>query len=95
MEIRFTKTALDDLTYWKKNGNKQIQLKIEALLADIAEHPFTGIGKPEPLRFELAGHWSRRINSEPRIVYRVEGEQIVVVIISMRYHYCSKGMFCL
>ena len=89
MEIRFTKTALDDLTYWKKNGNKQIQLKIEALLADIAEHPFTGIGKPEPLRFELAGHWSRRI------IYRVEGEQIVVVIISMRYHYCSKGMFCL
>ena len=54
MEIRFTKTALDDLAYWKKNGNKQIQLKIEALLADIAEHPFTGIGKPEPLRFELA-----------------------------------------
>ena len=73
----------------EKNGNKQIQLKIEALLADIAEHPFTGIGKPEPLRFELAGHWSRRINSEHRIVYRVEGEQIVVVIISMRYHYKS------
>lgn len=89
MEIRFTKTALDDLSYWKKIGNKQILSKIEHLLADIAEHPFTGIGKPEPLRFELAGYWSRRINSEHRIVYRIENDQIVVVIISMRFHYKS------
>ena len=87
MEIRFTKVALDDLSYWKKIGNKQILSKIERLLADMAEHPFTGIGKPEPLRFELAGYWSRRINTEHRIVYRIENEQIVVVIISMRYHY--------
>lgn len=89
MEIRYTKTALDDLSYWKKIGNKQILSKIECLLTDIAEHPFTGIGKPEPLKFELTGHWSRRINSEHRIVYRVEGHQIVVVVISMRFHYKS------
>ncbi|MCM1030348.1 MAG: Txe/YoeB family addiction module toxin [Oscillibacter sp.] len=87
MEIRFTKEALDDLSYWKKIGNKQILSKIESLLVDIAEHPFSGIGKPEALRFELAGHWSRRINSEHRIVYRVENEQVVVIIISMRHHY--------
>ena len=87
MEIRFTKEALDDLSYWKKIGNKQILSKIESLLVDIAEHPFSGIGKPEALRFELAGHWSRRINSEHRIVYRVENEQDVVIIISMRHHY--------
>lgn len=89
MEIRYTKTALDDLSYWKKIGNKQILTKIERLLTDIAEHPFTGIGKPEPLRFELAGYWSRRINAEHRIVYRVEGDQIIVVVISMRFHYKS------
>lgn len=87
MEIRFTKTALDDLAYWKKIGNKQIQLKIEALLADIAEHPFTGIGKPERLKFDLAGKWSRRINSEHRIVYKVTEQGIEVLILSMRWHY--------
>lgn len=89
MEIRYTKTALDDLSYWKKIGNKQILTKIERLLIDIAEHPFSGIGKPEPLRFELAGYWSRRINSEHRIVYRIEDDQIIVVVISMRFHYKS------
>ncbi len=87
MEIRFTREALDDLSYWKKIGNRQILSKIGRLLADMAEHPFSGIGKPEPLRFELAGHWSRRINSEHRIVYRVENDQIVIVVISMRFHY--------
>jgi len=87
MEIRFTKEALDDLSYWKKTGNKQILSKIDRLLSDIAEHPYSGIGKPEPLRFELAGYWSRRINSEHRIVYRVENDQIIVVIISIRFHY--------
>lgn len=87
MEIRFTKEALDDLSYWKKIGNKQILTKIESLLVDIAEHPFSGIGKPEALRLELAGYWSRRINSEHRIVYRVENDQVVVIVISMRHHY--------
>lgn len=56
-------------------------------MVDIAEHPFSGIGKPEPLRFELAGYWLRCINSKHRIVYRIENDQIVVVIISMRFHY--------
>ncbi len=87
MEIRFTKEASEDLSYWKKIGNKQILSKIERLLSDIAEHPYSGIGKPEPLRFELAGYWSRRINLEHRIVYRVENDQIIVVILSMRFHY--------
>ena len=87
MEIRFTQEALDDLSYWKKTGNKQILSKIGRLLEDIAAHPYTGIGKPEALRFELAGHRSRRINLEHRIVYRVENNCIVVVVISMRFHY--------
>ena len=61
--------------------------RISALLADIAEHPFTGIGKPEPLKYDLAGKWSRRINTEHRIVYSVHDEMIDVYILSMRYHY--------
>ncbi len=63
--------------------------KITALLKDMAEHPYTGIGKPEPLKYELAGYWSRRINSEHRIVYSVHGDKLIVYVLSMRYHYHS------
>ena len=63
---------------------------MKQLLADILEHPYTGIGKPEPLRYELAGKWSRRINAEHRLVYSVEEKQIKVYIFSMRYHYTKK-----
>ncbi len=61
--------------------------KISALLRDIAEHPYTGIGKPEPLKYELSGKWSRRINSEHRIIYSVHENTTFVYIFSMRYHY--------
>lgn len=71
----------------EKIGNKQIQNKITCLLKDIAAYPFYGIGKPEPLKFELSGHWSLRINAEHRIVYRVEDNQILVIVISMRFYY--------
>ena len=64
--------------------------KIRTLLEDIAEHPYTGIGKPEPLKYELAGKWSRRINAEHRIVYSVQDDIIEVYIFSMRYHYSKK-----
>ncbi len=61
--------------------------KITALLKDMAEHPYTGIGKPEPLKYELAGYWSRRINSEHRIVYSVREDKLIIYVLSMRYHY--------
>ena len=61
--------------------------RIKLLLADIVEHPYTGIGKPEPLRYELAGKWSRRINSVHRLVYSVTDDTIIVYVFSMRYHY--------
>ena len=64
--------------------------RISALLKDIAEHPFTGIGKPEALRFELQGLWSRRINDRHRIIYSVSDGCITVFILSMRYHYSEK-----
>lgn len=83
----FSPASLEDLEYWKKVNNTAILKRIELLLADIAEHPFTGIGKPERLKFDLAGKWSRRINSEHRIVYKVSEQGIEVLILSMRWHY--------
>lgn len=85
MEIIYQKQALADLDFWKASGNKQIQKKISELLNDIIQHPFTGIGKPEPLKYELLGCWSRRINSEHRLVYEIFDGNIH--ILSMREHY--------
>lgn len=90
MEIIFSPQALEDVEYWKKSGNVGIMNKITRLLEDITEHPFTGIGKPEPLRYDLAGYWSRRINAEHRIIYSVHEDMIEVYILSMRYHYTKK-----
>lgn len=90
MEIVFLEQAEKDREYWKKSGNKAIMNRITALLEDIIAHPYTGIGKPEPLKYELAGCWSRRINSEHRIIYSVNDEIITVYILSMRYHYGKK-----
>ena len=64
--------------------------RIKRLLQDILEHPYSGIGKPEPLKFELAGKWSRRINAADRLVYQVIGDMIEVEILSMKYHYTKK-----
>ncbi len=66
MEIIFTNRAIGDVSYWKKSGNKNIQNKITRLLKSIEETPFEGIGKPEALKYELNGFWSRRINNEHR-----------------------------
>ena len=90
MEIIFLGQAEKDREYWKKSGNKAIMNKITALLKDIAEHPYTGIGKPEPLKYEMAGYWSRRINSEHRIVYSVDEEVVRVYVLSIRYYYAGK-----
>jgi len=71
MEIIYTPRAAEDLKYWKKSGNKGVQAKIIQLIGDIEKHPFEGIGKPEPLKHNLSGAWSRRITHEHRLVYEV------------------------
>lgn len=71
MEIIYSDEAERDIKYWKKSGNKIVQKKIQQLLDAINESPFDGIGKPEPLKYNLSGLWSRRINYEHRIVYQV------------------------
>jgi len=89
MEVIFSPRALDDLNYWKKSGNKIIQKKIEKLLEAIQENPFEGIGKPEPLKYNLSGAWSRRITQEHRLVYEInELNQIVILdVLSLKGHY--------
>ena len=77
--------VLPDYSFLKQNEDK-----IKALLNDIAERPYAGIGKPEPLKYELAGKWSRRINSEHRLIYSVHDDMIEVSIFSMRHHYSKK-----
>jgi toxin YoeB len=84
MNVTFTPTALDDLRYWLKTDKRQAE-RVLALLEEIRRTPFEGTGKPETLRFQLAGCWSRRIDREHRLVYQVEETEIVVI--ACRYHY--------
>jgi toxin YoeB len=90
MEIVLLEQAQKDREYWKESGNKAIMNRITALLKDIVEHPYTGIGKPEPLKYDLAGKWSRRINSEHRLIYSVNEDIVTVYVFAMRYHYSKK-----
>lgn len=85
MEIIFTPKALSDLNDLKKSGNISLQKKIKELLQAIQESPYTGIGKPEALKHELSGKWSRRINHEHRLIYSVTDNQINVY--SLKGHY--------
>jgi toxin YoeB len=88
--IVLTKQAQKDYSYWISSGNTAILKKIEQLLEDIAAHPYTGLGKPEALKYGLSGKWSRRINSEHRLIYSVEDEIIEVYVFSMRLPYTRK-----
>ncbi len=85
MEVAFDEVALDDLEFWKKSGNKAIQKKIEELILAIKKSPYTGIGKPEALKYSLSGKWSRRINDEHRIIYSVYED--LIFIYSLKGHY--------
>jgi len=85
MEIEITAEAKKDLEYWKKSGNTKILKRIRELLESIQKTPFKGIGKPEALRFDLAGKWSRRINKSHRLVYTIT--DTIIYINSLKGHY--------
>lgn len=89
MEVIYAPKAVADLAYWKKSGNKRVQKKIQQLITAIKENPFEGIGKPEPLKHDLAGKWSRRINQEHRIIYTVSDEDQIQILhlLSLKGHY--------
>lgn len=88
MRICFSPEAWADFTYWTENDCKTVE-KIVALIKECRREPFSGLGKPEPLRGELKGFWSRRITQEHRLVYRVTGSGAaqVLEIAACRYHY--------
>jgi toxin YoeB len=85
MEIVYTDKAIDDIIYWKKKRNDKIQIRISELINSIEIDPFKGIGKPEPLKYQLSGKWSRRIDKANRIIYEVMEE--LIVIHSLKGHY--------
>jgi len=76
--LEFSKQADNDITFHKKSGNKAVLKKLLVLLEELTEHPFTGSGKPEQLKYELTGFWSRRINREHRLVYKVVEDRILI-----------------
>jgi len=83
-KIKLTATALEDLAYWQENNLKTVQ-RINALLESILIDPERGIGKPEKLKYELSGCWSRRINHRDRIVYQISKD--AVIVLQLRDHY--------
>jgi toxin YoeB len=87
MEVKLLEEAEEHLLFWKKSGNISIQKKIQQLLRSIEESPQAGIGKPEPLKYNLSGLWSRRINKEHRLVYEIDEENNQIVIHSLKGHY--------
>lgn len=84
MAIKFVAKAWVDYLYWQAS-DKAVLKRINMLLKDIQRSPFEGIGKPEPLLHNLGGLWSRRITDEHRLVYKVEGDTILIA--QCRYHY--------
>jgi toxin YoeB len=91
MNFEFTENAWQDFEYWIEH-EKEIVQKIKELLKDIKRNPFQGIGKPEPLKHEFKGYWSRRITGEHRLVYKIEGTKAVnqkCYVLQCRFHYDS------
>lgn len=84
-QLDFTVQAIEDIEFHKKSGNKVILNKLLRLFKELAEHPFTGTGKPESLKYELTGLWSRRINREHRLIYEVS--ENILFILSAKGHY--------
>lgn len=84
MRLVFTPIGWEDYRHWQ-SADRAVLKRINRLLVDIMRDPFTGIGKPEPLKHALAGAWSRRVDEEHRLVYLVDGTDVVVLL--ARFHY--------
>lgn len=84
MKLVFAQAAWEDYLHWQETDRKMLK-RINALILETTRTPFTGTGKPEGLKHALAGYWSRRINDEHRMVYRVDGDSLLIA--QLRYHY--------
>jgi toxin YoeB len=84
MKILWADEAWEDYLWWRKTNDKVFQ-RVNRLIENIQEAPFGGLGKPEPLKHELSGYWSRRITDEHRLVYKIDDGRIIIA--QCRYHY--------
>jgi toxin YoeB len=84
MKIVFSSQAWEDYLHWQQTDRRLLK-RINDLIKEIVRTPFEGTGKPEPLRHALGGYWSRRINEEHRLIYKVEGDSVLIA--QARYHY--------
>lgn len=84
MKLVFSEHAWEDYLYWQKTDKKLLN-RINSLIKAVQREPFVGVGKPEPLKHGLAGYWSRRIDTEHRMVYRVTEDALLIA--QLRYHY--------
>jgi len=84
MKLVFAERAWEDYLYWQAPDRKMLE-RVNALINECLRTPFSGIGKPEPLRGDLSGWWSRRVDREHRLVYRVQGDNLQIA--QCRYHY--------
>lgn len=88
--LRLTPNAIKDINRHKKSGDKKLLQKIGVLFEELREHPRTGTGKPEKLKHELEGFYSRRIDRKHRMIYEIEDEFITVLVLSAYSHYGDK-----
>lgn len=84
MKLIFSEHAWEDYLYWQKT-DKKVLSRINKLIKETQREPFGGVGKPEPLKHGLAGYWSRRINEEHRMIYKVTDDALLIA--QLRYHY--------
>ena len=84
MKITFTQSAWEEYLFWQSTSPKTLK-RINSLIKETARNPYTGIGKPEGLKHMLSGYWSRRVDQQNRMVYKVEEDSLL--IIQLRYHY--------
>lgn len=85
--VKVTRRADKDLQFWHNRGDKSVCKKIEKIFTELTAHPKTGTGKPEMLKGDLSGYWSRRLNKKDRLIYKIDESVVIVYIMSLRGHY--------
>lgn len=85
--LKIEDKAKEDFEKIRKSGDKATIKKIEKIIIELSEHPTTGTGNPEQLKYELSGYWSRRINKKDRVIYQIIETEILVVVVSALGHY--------
>jgi toxin YoeB len=88
--VVLTEKAKEDIARHKQSGNKANEKKIKTFLEELKEHPYTGSGQPEPLKYDLQGFWSRRINKKDRMIYSVNDGTVAVEVVSAMGHYSDR-----